>query len=477
MADDLNHAGAGGCRHPFAIDPISPGNPLRNVKAGTLQMQDQMVRYETDDKVGIITLDRASKLNAINSTMKDQIIEAFARADKDPATSVIVLRAEGRSFSAGFDIGMSPDRGKDTGAADSNTWDAILHRSFDFGMAPWSATKPTIASVQGHVLGGGCELTMMCDLTIAADDAKFGEPEVRFSHLGPVMVMPWIIGLKRAREMLLFGDMIDAQTALQFGMINRVVPAAELARRDAEICQAAVADLAGGATLGQARDQSWRGDCRLPSRARVRRRFVRVALCNQDRGRQGVRSHRCGKEPQGRTGVAGGSVPRIVRPGFAQQSRAGPTTAQDARWAAMEGYGMSDSELLYSVEDGIATITFNRPDRMNALTHPLEDELHRLFDKADQDRAVRVIILTGAGRAFCAGYDQGATPSGKRASDPTGKPIAEYIEYWQRHDGERPALWAHMWRLGKPIIAAVNGWAMGAGFWYQLAADITISFR
>jgi enoyl-CoA hydratase len=72
---------------------------------------------------------------------------------------------------------------------------------------------------------------MMCDLTIAADDAKFGEPEVRFSHLGPVMVMPWVIGLKRARELLFFGDMIDAPTALQFGMVNRVVPAAELRDR------------------------------------------------------------------------------------------------------------------------------------------------------------------------------------------------------------------------------------------------------
>jgi enoyl-CoA hydratase/carnithine racemase len=187
-----------------------------------------MVRYEADETVGIITLDRADKLNAINSAMKDQIIGAFAHADKDPAVSVIVLRANGRSFSAGFDIGHSPDRGKDSGAADPNTWDAILHRSFDFGMSPWSTTKPVIASVQGHVLGGGCELAMMCDLTIAADDAKFGEPEVRFSHLGPLMVMPWFIGLKRARELLFFGDMIDANTALQFGMINRVVPAASL---------------------------------------------------------------------------------------------------------------------------------------------------------------------------------------------------------------------------------------------------------
>src|SRR5712672_2730782 len=191
-------------------------------------MPDQMVLYETDEKVSLITLNRPDKLNAINSAMKEQIIASLARADEDPATTVVVLRANGRSFSAGFDIGHSPDRGADSGAADPNVWDATLHRSLDFGMAPWTTKKPVIASVQGHVLGGGCELALMCDLTIAADDARFGEPEVRFSHLGPLMVMPWLIGLKRARELLFFGDQIDAQTALSFGMINRIVSAAEL---------------------------------------------------------------------------------------------------------------------------------------------------------------------------------------------------------------------------------------------------------
>jgi enoyl-CoA hydratase/carnithine racemase len=133
-------------------------------------------------------------------------------------------------------------------------------------------------------------------------------------------------------------------------------------------------------------------------------------------------------------------------------------------------------ELLYSVEEGIATITLNRPERMNALTHPLEAELHELFDRADADHAVRVIILTGAGRAFCAGYDQAHTDkSGTRHTDPKGKTHAEFIEFWQRTDAERVVGWTHMWRLGKPIIAAVNGWAMGGGFWYQLAADITIA--
>jgi enoyl-CoA hydratase/carnithine racemase len=136
---------------------------------------------------------------------------------------------------------------------------------------------------------------------------------------------------------------------------------------------------------------------------------------------------------------------------------------------------MGYQDLIYDVDEGIATITLNRPARMNALSPELEAELHRAFDEADAERAVRVIILTGSGAAFCAGFDQGANKSGRKNSDPSGKSIAEYIEYCQRRQGKRVADWAHMWRLGKPIIAAVNGWALGAGFWYQLAADITIA--
>jgi enoyl-CoA hydratase/carnithine racemase len=132
-------------------------------------------------------------------------------------------------------------------------------------------------------------------------------------------------------------------------------------------------------------------------------------------------------------------------------------------------------ELIYEVADKIATITLNRPTRMNALTPLLEEELHRAFDEADQDPAVRVIILTGSDRAFCTGYDQGTPKSGRRNSDPAGKSIAEFIEYCNRRQGKRIVDFAHMWRLGTPIIAAVNGWALGAGFWYQLAADITIA--
>ena len=190
------------------------------------EAKERYVRYEADGKIGIVTLDRAAKLNAINAAMKEQVIEAFQRADRDTSVSVVVLRAEGRSFCVGYDIGHTPDR--DVRRDDPKRWDPIMARSFEFGFAPWNTTKPVIASVQGHVLGGGCELAMMCDITIAADNCTFGEPEVRFSHLGPLLVMPWIIGLKRARELLFLGDQIDAKTALEYGMVNRVVPLAEL---------------------------------------------------------------------------------------------------------------------------------------------------------------------------------------------------------------------------------------------------------
>ena len=136
---------------------------------------------------------------------------------------------------------------------------------------------------------------------------------------------------------------------------------------------------------------------------------------------------------------------------------------------------MSYQDLLYSINEQIATITLNRPSQMNAISSNLEAELHSAFDEADEDPSVRVIVLTGTGAAFCAGFDQGPTADGKRGGDPAGKSIAEFIAFWQRKDGSRVGQWAHMWRLGKPIIAAVNGWAMGGGFWYQLAADVTIA--
>src|SRR5207245_4595130 len=189
-------------------------------------MTTPLVTYAVDGKVGIVSLNRPDKLNAISPDLKKMLVERFHEADRDPATSLVVLRAEGRSFCAGYDISPSPARAARRGNA--RAWHESLTDDVALEMTPWEMRKPVIASVQGHCLGGGCELAMLCDLTIAADNALFGEPEIRFSNVGPALVMPFVIGLKRARELLYMGDMIDAPTAREMGMVNRVVPLAEL---------------------------------------------------------------------------------------------------------------------------------------------------------------------------------------------------------------------------------------------------------
>lgn len=190
-------------------------------------MSEPAVLYETNDKVGIITLNRPDSLNAINTQLKTELTAAYLRADEDAATTVVVLRAAGRSFCAGYDISTGA-ADKDPWRHDALKWHAHLAESLEFEMMPWYMRKPVIASVQGHALGGGCEITMFCDITIAADNALFGEPEVRFSDVGPAIVMPWLVGYKKARELLYLGDMIDAEEAQRLGMVNRIVPLAEL---------------------------------------------------------------------------------------------------------------------------------------------------------------------------------------------------------------------------------------------------------
>ena len=124
--------------------------------------------------------------------------------------------------------------------------------------------------------------------------------------------------------------------------------------------------------------------------------------------------------------------------------------------------------VLYETGDRIATITLNRPDRMNALSPDLERELHEALDEADADGGVRAIVVTGAGRAFSAGYDLGRE---REAPETTRDALLR----WTQTDTKHVEHMMHLMELDKPIVAAVNGWALGGGFWYSLACDITIA--
>ena len=124
--------------------------------------------------------------------------------------------------------------------------------------------------------------------------------------------------------------------------------------------------------------------------------------------------------------------------------------------------------VLYETGDRIATITLNRPDRMNALSPDLERELHEALDEADADGGVRAIVVTGAGRAFSAGYDLGRE---REAPETTRDALLR----WTQTDTKHVEHMMHLMEMDKPIVAAVNGWALGGGFWYSLACDITIA--
>jgi enoyl-CoA hydratase/carnithine racemase len=136
---------------------------------------------------------------------------------------------------------------------------------------------------------------------------------------------------------------------------------------------------------------------------------------------------------------------------------------------------MTYETILYETAGKVATITLNRPQALNAISPQMTAELHTALDAADADPAVRAIIITGAGRGFSAGYDIARRPDGRSSLDPAGVEVSDFLKRWWTTDSASVRHLLHLWELGTPVIAAVQGWVMGGGFWYTLACDITIA--
>jgi len=136
---------------------------------------------------------------------------------------------------------------------------------------------------------------------------------------------------------------------------------------------------------------------------------------------------------------------------------------------------MNYETILYDTTGAVVTITLNRPQALNAISPQMTAELHTALDAADADPAVRAIILTGAGRAFSAGYAIGPRPDGGSPLDARGVEVSEFLKNWWTRDGDSTRRLLHLWQLSTPVIAAVHGWVMGGGFWYSLACDITLA--
>jgi enoyl-CoA hydratase len=181
-------------------------------------MSDDPVLLRDGTSWGVrLTLNRPSKLNAISSELREALAEAIADAAEDDRVRVIAIAGAGRAFCAGYDLA-------DAAPPTAWAWRGVLARDVEATLAVWSCPKPVVAQVQGFALAGGLELAMACDLIVAADDAQLGEPEIRFGSAPVTLLMPFLIGQKKTRELLMTGDLIDAAEAHRIGLVNRVVP-------------------------------------------------------------------------------------------------------------------------------------------------------------------------------------------------------------------------------------------------------------
>lgn len=191
----------------------------------------ETILLDVEHPLATITLNRPKSLNAISRTMMAEVTDALARLKDDDGVRAVILKGAGRAFCAGYEIGAER---VEQAAAEEHTPAASARREHgyvEWELGFWSFPKPIIAAVHGYCLAGACEVMMLCDLAIAAEGTKLGEPEIRFAAGPPALIMPWLIGMRAAKELLLTGKLIDAQRAYELGMVNEVCPLDDLDRR------------------------------------------------------------------------------------------------------------------------------------------------------------------------------------------------------------------------------------------------------
>ncbi|MBN9071205.1 MAG: enoyl-CoA hydratase [Rhizobiales bacterium] len=194
-------------------------------------MSYETIVTETRGKVGLITLNRPKALNALNSEVLAELLAAARAFDADPAIGAMVLTGSEKAFAAGADIKEMQAR----------TYAEMYAADFFAGWEEFTRVrKPVVAAVAGYALGGGCEVAMMCDFIIAADNAKFGQPEITLGimpGMGGSQRLARFVGKSKAMDMVLTGRMMDAAEAERCGLVSRVVPVAELVEAAIEVAQ------------------------------------------------------------------------------------------------------------------------------------------------------------------------------------------------------------------------------------------------
>ncbi|HEX76824.1 MAG TPA: enoyl-CoA hydratase/isomerase family protein [Dehalococcoidia bacterium] len=197
-------------------------------------MKLETVIYEKKDNIAIIKLNRPQVLNAMNPQLVEDLIRALQAAKSDDGVRVVILTGEGRAFCVGEDLNVPGSMGT------VEEWSRYIGRTQDIQRTILELGKPLIAAVRGYAVGGGCEFALSCDMRIASENAKFGFPEVSVGGTittAGTKLIAQVVGLGRAKEMLLTAEFIDAQKAEQWGLVNKVVPDAELEKAALEMAE------------------------------------------------------------------------------------------------------------------------------------------------------------------------------------------------------------------------------------------------
>lgn len=205
-------------------------------------MPYEYIGIEKEDGVATITLNRPEKHNALSQGLLAELRGTFDEIDTDKAIRVVVLTGAGRqAFSTGFDL--NPRELTSDAPQDEADWNRLIRLNFETLMRIWNLRQPVIAAVNGHAVAAGSNLALICDVTIAADNATFGEPEIRHFALSPLLLLPYFANNSKAMHYLYYtGDTIGAEEALKLGLVSKVVSqdqlrseAQRIARRIAQV--------------------------------------------------------------------------------------------------------------------------------------------------------------------------------------------------------------------------------------------------
>ncbi len=237
---------------------------------------------ETHGRVGLIRLNRPQALNALSSPLIEELNTALAAFDSDPDIGAIVLTGSDKAFAAGADIKEMQDK----------TFADVFLGDFVSGWETIARVrKPVVAAVAGFALGGGCELAMMCDFILAADTAKFGQPEIKLGVIpgvGGTQRLTRFVGKSKAMEMCLTGRMMDAAEAERSGLVSRVVPAASLIEEALKVA-ASIASLSAPAVYAAKESVNRAYETTLAEGIRFERRIFHSLFATEDQ-KEGMRA-------------------------------------------------------------------------------------------------------------------------------------------------------------------------------------------